>query len=61
LRYTVCAAFAALGLALATPAVAEPVRIVQGAPDIMPPYEVLTIIRSTGLQPLDRPVRRGST
>jgi hypothetical protein len=52
---------AALGLALATPAVAEPARIAQGAPDIMPPYEVLTIIRSTGLQPLDRPVRRGST
>ncbi|MEA2976499.1 MAG: hypothetical protein QOF19_2019 [Alphaproteobacteria bacterium] len=27
----------------------------------LPPYEILTIVRSTGLEPLSQPLRRGST
>jgi hypothetical protein len=47
---------------LASPASAEPQRLAQGfAPDVLPPYEIMTIVRSTGLHPLDRPLRRGPT
>ena len=55
-------AFAVLAaLTLAAPAVAEPMRPVQSAaPGVLPPYEIMTIIRSTGFDPLDRAVRRGS-
>jgi hypothetical protein len=45
---------------LASSAAAEPQRLAQGfAPDVLPPYEIMTIVRSTGLRPLDRPRRRG--
>ena len=48
-------------LALAAPAVAEPMRPAQNAaPGVLPPYEIVTIIRSTGLDPLGRPMRRGA-
>jgi hypothetical protein len=30
------------------------------APGVLPPYEIVTIIRSTGLDPLGRPMRRGA-
>jgi len=33
--------------------------LAQGAPGVLPPFEVLTILRSTGLEPVGRPVRRG--
>jgi hypothetical protein len=47
---------------LISPAAAEPQRLAQGfAPDVLPPYEIMTIVRSTGLRPLDRPLRRGPT
>lgn len=63
--------YAALAVvALSAPAVAEPLRIwrqdasstlllAQAAPGILPPYEILTIVRSTGLDPLGQPFRRG--
>lgn len=47
----------ALGLVAAVPAKAEPIRIAQAA---FPPYEIMTIVRSTGLDPLSRPVLRGN-
>ena len=50
----------ALALAVADPAAAQ---LVYPAPPpavaAMPPYEVLAIVRSTGLEPLSRPVRHG--
>lgn len=50
----------ALGLAGAMPAAAESIRLAQTfAADIVPPYEVFTIIRSMGLRPLGRPHFRG--
>jgi hypothetical protein len=49
-----------LGLSGMTPAAAEPVRLAQRfAADVIPPYEVFTIIRSAGLRPLGRPHYRG--
>jgi hypothetical protein len=33
----------------------------QPAAGLVPPHEVLTIVRSTGLNPLERPARRGAT
>jgi hypothetical protein len=52
----------ALGLVGATSAAAEPVRLAQTfAADVIPPYEVFTIIRSMGLNPLGRPHYRGRT
>ena len=51
---------AVAALLLTLPAAAEPMLLAQGAPPAMvSPYEVLTIVRSTGLDPLDRPIRRG--
>jgi hypothetical protein len=47
----------AVGLVAAVPAKADPIRIAQAA---FPPYEIMTIVRSTGLDPLSRPVLRGS-
>lgn len=54
--------FAALAaIAIFAPASAEPVRIAQSvAPGVLPPYEILTIVRSTRLDPLSPPVRRGA-
>jgi len=47
-------------LALSAPAAAEPMRLAQGGtPQVLPPHEVETIVRSTGFDPLDRPIRRG--
>src|SRR5689334_24283415 len=47
-------------LVLLAPAAAEPLRLAQArGPELLPPHEVLTIVRSTGFDPLDRPVRRG--
>jgi hypothetical protein len=53
--------YAALAaLMLAAPASAEPLRLAQAmAPDVLPPHEILTIVRSTGLDPLGQPIRRG--
>jgi len=44
----------------AVPAASEPLRLAQTA-DVIPPYEVFTIIRSIGLNPLGRPHFRGGS
>jgi hypothetical protein len=51
----------ALALAAANPAAAQLVYPVPppGAAVVMPPYEVVAIVRSTGLEPLSHPVRHG--
>jgi hypothetical protein len=50
----------ALALAAADPAAAQLVYPAPPpGPAAMPPYEVLAIVRSTGLEPLSRPVRHG--
>lgn len=60
-RPMVYAALAAL--AFSAPAAAEPLRLAQQQrafePGAVPPYEVLTIVRSAGLDPLGQPFRRG--
>jgi len=57
-RIVIYLGLATLGLTAAAPAKADPIRTAQAQ---LPPYEILTIVRSTGLDPLSRPVRRGST
>jgi len=55
--------FGFLALALAGLAISLPVRaedLARPALSGLPPYEILTIVRSTGLDPLTRPVRQGS-
>jgi len=55
----VFAAVAAFALT-APAATAEPLRFAQSfGPDVLPPYEIVTIIRSAGLDPLSRPFLRG--
>jgi hypothetical protein len=57
-RTTILAALAAL--TMASPAKAEPLRLAQAVgPGLLPPYEVMTIVRSTGLDPLGSPMLRG--
>lgn len=57
--FAIAVAAAASGLAVA-PVSAEPQRLAQVfAPDVLPPFEVVTIVRSMGLDPLHRPVWRG--
>jgi hypothetical protein len=51
-----CAAAALVLTAMPAPAFAQSV-----APDVLPPHEIVTIVRSAGLNPIDRPVRRGMT
>jgi hypothetical protein len=47
-----------LGLGTAGTAVAQ--AVYPGLPDpALPPYEIMSIVRSTGLAPLTRPIRRG--
>jgi hypothetical protein len=55
-RTVIFLGLAAVGLAAAVPAKADPIRIAQAQ---FPPYEIMTIVRSTGLDPLSRPVRQG--
>ena len=55
---------AALALALAVPAAAQPIQYMdrspmQGEAGSMPPREVVSILRSNGLRPLGQPTRRG--
>lgn len=47
--------------ALALTALSAPVFGQGAAPDVLPPHEVVTIVRSAGLNPIERPVRRGNT
>jgi hypothetical protein len=71
----VVSAAVALAVSAAVPAGAEPLRLAQSfgsqsfgpqsfgpqsfGPDVLPPYEVVTVIRSAGLDPLTRPFLRG--
>jgi len=47
-------------LMFSTPAHAEPMRLAQAVEyGGLPPYEIVTIVRSAGLDPIDQPIRRG--
>ena len=62
-RVLVCASILAFTLAAARAGLAQPVpppypgTVYPGEGMILPPYEVAAIVRSTGLEPLGRPVR----
>jgi len=64
-RVLVCASILAFTLAAAPAGLAQPVpppypgTVYPGDGMILPPYEVAAIVRSTGLEPLGRPVRQG--
>lgn len=60
MKRTILGAAVTLALMQAS-ASAEPLRLAQNAPGVLPPYEVMTILRSTGLNPLHQPQRRGMT
>jgi hypothetical protein len=53
-RQTICAVFAMLAFAAPATVFAQGIE-----PGALPPHEILTILRSTGLDPLGQPVRRG--
>jgi hypothetical protein len=72
LKYQIalCAAGVILGLTACDPLLAQPVPPpyppsypgpYPGSPGGLPPHEIVTIVRSTGLEPLGRPVRQGPT
>ncbi len=46
-------------LALSTPAAAQSYQPGARPAAVMPPYEILTMVRSTGFDPIGQPVRRG--
>jgi hypothetical protein len=56
----ICAGLWLLGVAAAETAAAQ---TIYGSPELsdpaLPPYEIMSIVRSTGLTPLTRPMRRG--
>ena len=60
-RLACLAAYAAAALLVAgepAPVAAQPV-FYPGSPAVLPPHEILTIVRSAGLAPLGRPLRSG--
>ena len=59
-KIAISAGLLALGLAGAGPAFAQVVPLYPAA-TTLPPYEIVAIVRSTGLEPLSRPVRHGPT
>src|SRR5499433_4492256 len=64
-RVLVCTSVVAFTLAASPAGLAQPVpppypgTVYPGDGMILPPYEVAAIVRSTGLEPLGRPVRQG--
>ena len=59
-QLAICAGLLLLGLGTAATASAQTVYAGPGLPDpALPPYEIMSIVRSTGLAPLTRPMRRG--
>jgi hypothetical protein len=59
-QLAVCAGLWLLGLGSAGPAAAQAIYAGPGRPEpALPPYEVMSIVRSTGLTPLTRPMLRG--
>jgi hypothetical protein len=56
----ICAGLLLLGFGMAGTAAAQTVYAGPGFADpALPPYEIMSIVRSTGLAPLTRPMRRG--
>jgi hypothetical protein len=56
----ICAGLLLLGLGTAGMVEAQTIYAGPGFPDpALPPYEIMSIVRSTGLAPLTRPMRRG--
>jgi hypothetical protein len=61
----ICAVLGLLGLGAAGTAAAQAVYVGPGyagsglSDPVLPPYEIMSIVRSTGLAPLTRPMRRG--
>jgi hypothetical protein len=59
-QFAVCTGLLLLGFATAGTAGAQAVYTGSGRPDpVLPAYEIMSIVRSTGLAPLTRPMRRG--
>ena len=64
-RVLLCASIVAFSLAALSAGLAQPGpppypgTVYPGEGMILPPYEVAAIVRSTGLEPLGRPVRQG--
>jgi hypothetical protein len=58
-KLTIGATLLALGLGGAGMANAQPVYVGRGYEASLPPYEIVAIVRSAGMAPLTRPVRRG--
>lgn len=50
------AAFAVL--ALSAPAMADPLRLAQ-AEELLPPHEIISLVRANGFDPIEQPLRRG--
>lgn len=57
-RIAICVGFFGAGLIGSLPAGADPVRLAQDA-RLLPAYEIRTIVRSTGLDPIGPAMRRG--
>lgn len=61
-KLALCLTLAACGGALSSPLAADPARtrVAQSiSADVLPAYEILTIVRSMGFDPLSHPLRRG--
>jgi hypothetical protein len=64
-QIALCAAVVILGLVPSSSLLAQPAYppsypgTYPGSPDGLPPYEIVAIVRSTGFEPLSRPVRQG--
>jgi hypothetical protein len=64
-KIALCAGLLAFGLSASERALAQPVppyypgAVYPGYAPGLPPHEILTIVRSTGLEPLSPPMRRG--
>jgi hypothetical protein len=58
-RVLLCAGIAALALLASRPGVAQPYPGAVYPGEALPPHEAVTIVSSTGLEPVGRPVRQG--
>jgi hypothetical protein len=59
-QLAICAGLWLLGLGTSGTAAAQPIYAGAELSDpVLPPYEIVSIVRSTGLAPLTRPMRRG--
>ena len=57
IRSAICRVLTTLAATVAMPALS----IAQSAPDVLPPREIINIVRAAGLQPVSRPAFRGAT